>query len=117
MTSAIPRSLFRGYVTLAHQSNRTAGKNRPGVIARPRPGLDAGAPATIELAHSPAEPRAPMSRVPRLLPIQEVAGQLRQSDKTVRRRIAEGELHVHRLGRQLRVSEEDLLAYMNRHRR
>lgn len=56
------------------------------------------------------------SRLPRLLSLPDVAQTLRVSVKTVRRWIAQGELRIHTLGRQLRVSEEDLSAFINRRR-
>ena len=54
--------------------------------------------------------------LPRLFSINEVAAELDVSPKTVRRWIAAGELPVHRLGRQLRISEADLLAFIARSR-
>jgi excisionase family DNA binding protein len=59
----------------------------------------------------------PSSRLPRLLDVTAVAKHLGVSTKTVRRRIEGGELHVHRVGRQLRISEEDLVIFLNRDRR
>jgi excisionase family DNA binding protein len=47
----------------------------------------------------------------------QVAEQLGLSTKTIRRWIDRGELHVHRLGRQIRISEEDLAAFLRGHRR
>lgn len=52
----------------------------------------------------------------RLLGVVEVAERLALSTKTVRRAITRQELRVHRLGRQIRVSEEDLQAFLARHR-
>jgi excisionase family DNA binding protein len=46
-----------------------------------------------------------------------VAKKLSVSTKTIRRWIERGELHVHRLGRQIRISEEDLVAFLASHRR
>jgi excisionase family DNA binding protein len=48
----------------------------------------------------------------RLLTVQQVAEICGISPKTVRRWIASGELHVYRLGRQLRVSPSDLAAFL-----
>ena len=48
------------------------------------------------------------ARLPRLLTIPEVAAHLKISTKTVRRWIERGELHAYRVGRQLRIAEEDL---------
>ena len=50
------------------------------------------------------------NRCPRLFTVTEVAEQMKVSGRTVRRKISGGELHFHRLGRQIRVSEEDLLS-------
>jgi excisionase family DNA binding protein len=57
------------------------------------------------------------SRLPRLLTIAGVAEQCLVSTKTVRRWIARGELPVHQLGRQIRVSESDLFAHLEQRRR
>jgi excisionase family DNA binding protein len=59
----------------------------------------------------------PSSRAPRYLSVSNVAVELGVSVKTVRRWIERQELHVYRLGRQLRISEEDLLAFTNARRR
>jgi excisionase family DNA binding protein len=48
-----------------------------------------------------------------LLSVQEVASMLNVSSKTIRRMIARGFLHHHRVGRAVRVSSEDLRAYTN----
>lgn len=58
----------------------------------------------------------PPSRLPRLLALKDVAQMLQVSVKTVRRWIEQGELRIHTLGRQLRVSEEDLSAFINKRR-
>ena len=57
------------------------------------------------------------SRLPRLLAVGEVAELLQVSSKTVRRWIERQELRTHRLGRQLRVSEEDLAAFLGQRRK
>lgn len=49
-----------------------------------------------------------------LLSIQAVAELLGVSTKTVRRLIAGGDLAAHRIGGSLRISEEDLRAYLSR---
>lgn len=54
---------------------------------------------------------------PQFFTPREVADALGVSVKTVRRRIADGTLHVHRIGRQLRVSEDDYRAYVALQRR
>jgi excisionase family DNA binding protein len=59
----------------------------------------------------------PPSRIPPLLTIPAVAERLGVSTRTVRRWISRKELHVHQLGRQLRVSEEDLKLFVGRTRK
>ena len=54
--------------------------------------------------------------VPRLLSIATVALHLDVSQKTVRRPVDDGQLPVHRVGRQVRVSEADLAAFIARSR-
>lgn len=56
-------------------------------------------------------------RLPAFLSVDETRKVLGVSAKTVRRWIERGELHVHRLGRQIRISEEDLAAFVAQHRR
>jgi excisionase family DNA binding protein len=60
-------------------------------------------------AETPTGQRADL---PRLLSLTKVAAQLDVSTKTVRRAIKRGELPVHRIGRQARVSDWDLAAYI-----
>ncbi len=50
-----------------------------------------------------------------LLTISEVAEFCRVSTRTVRRWIERGELAAHRLGRQVRISEKDLRAFLREH--
>jgi excisionase family DNA binding protein len=57
------------------------------------------------------------SPMARFFSVSEVATQLGVSTKTVRRWIEREELHVHHLGRQLRVSDEDLSAFIRQCRR
>lgn len=54
--------------------------------------------------------------LPHLFSIETVAAMLDVSPKTVRRWISAGELPVHRLGRQIRISEADLAAFIARAR-
>ena len=61
--------------------------------------------------------RAPLQHL-RLLSLGTVANRLEVLIKTVRRWIGRGELRAHDLGRQIvRVSEEDLMAFVNHRRR
>lgn len=48
-----------------------------------------------------------------LLSVKQVASHLGVSAKTVRRMITRGDLPQHRVGRNVRVSQEDLRAYAN----
>jgi len=56
------------------------------------------------------------SHSPRMRSVNDVAEMLRLSTTTVLRMIAREEVRIHRLGRVLRVSQEDLAAFTNRHR-
>ena len=49
-----------------------------------------------------------------LLTVKEVAGVLKVAVKTVRREIKRGELPAIRIGRQLRISADDLVLYIRR---
>lgn len=46
-----------------------------------------------------------------------VAARLQVHTKTVRRLIEAGELHVHQIGRQHRIAEDDLLAFIAQRRK
>ncbi len=50
--------------------------------------------------------------LPKVYSIREIADHLKVSDKTVRRWINHGELTAHRMGRQLRISEPDFVAFI-----
>ena len=68
--------------------------------------------------HRATPPRpATAARLPCLLAVSEVAELLQVSSKTVRRWIARQELRTHRLGRQLRMAEEDLAAFLGQRRK
>ena len=51
-----------------------------------------------------------------LLSVTAVVQRLGVSEKTIRRLIARGALRVHRIGRQIRVSEADLAHFLEQHR-
>ncbi len=55
---------------------------------------------------------APDTPISRLLTIAEVAEHLRVDPKTVRRRIAGGELAAYRVGRQWRITEDQLTQFL-----
>jgi excisionase family DNA binding protein len=58
------------------------------------------------------------SRLPLLLTVKQAAEVLGQCEKTIRRRIEDGDIPVHRPGgRAIRIAEADLLAYIARTRR
>jgi excisionase family DNA binding protein len=59
---------------------------------------------------TPAKPRL------RLLSVDDIADDLGVSTKTIRRLIDGGELRAHRIGRALRVSEDEVRQYLNRRR-
>ena len=79
-------------------------------------------PASYERDAAPTRPATQprpttASRLPRLLAVGEVAELLQVSSKTVRRWIERQELRTHRLGRQLRVADEDLAAFLGQRRK
>jgi excisionase family DNA binding protein len=57
------------------------------------------------------------ARLSRLLTVADAAEHLKVDPRTVRRLIKKKTLHFHQVGRQLRVSEEDLAAYLGACRR
>lgn len=57
--------------------------------------------------------RAP-TLAPAFFTIPETAKRLKVSPKTVRRWIEHGTLKVHRFGKQIRITETDLLAFVER---
>ena len=54
--------------------------------------------------------------LPTLYSIREIADHIKVSDKTVRRWIDQGRLPVHRIGRQLRISQPDLDVFIRTRR-
>ncbi len=63
----------------------------------------------------PLRPRRPHAAAPEpLLSVADAAAHLQVSTKTVRRLLARGELGASRVGRQLRISRSELLAYLRR---
>lgn len=70
--------------------------------------------AVIQLPASSQAENTPRHAIPGapLLDIPEIGRRLDVCDKTVRRFIARGDLHAYRVGRQLRVSEEDLFRFL-----
>jgi excisionase family DNA binding protein len=52
-------------------------------------------------------------KLPRLLSVDESAGVAHVSPKTIRRRMASGQLRYYRIGSRTLVGEEDLLAMLN----
>lgn len=84
--------------------------------------LNRSIPASPERDVAPKRRAAPprpttACRLPHLLGVNEVATLLQVSSKTVRRWIVRRELRTHRLGRQLRVAEEDLNAFLAQRRK
>ncbi len=59
------------------------------------------------------QPAAPARRAAtRMLSVKATAEQLNLSQKSVRRLIGRGELVAHRIGRSLRIAEEDLRVFL-----
>jgi len=54
--------------------------------------------------------------VPQMHDVEVVAQRLGVASKTVRRMIARGELPVHRIGKLLRISDDDLVEYLTKRR-
>jgi excisionase family DNA binding protein len=84
--------------------------DRAGVLARP----DAAEPSSSSLTAS-----SPMANTPQygthgapMLDIPEVGRRLKVCVRTVRRFITRGDLGAYRVGRQLRISEEELLRFL-----
>ena len=67
----------------------------------------------------PAKPRPQPSatRAIELLTTADAADELQVSEKTIRRWINDGDLHVHRLGRAIRIARDDLTAFVTARRR
>jgi len=61
-------------------------------------------------------PNSP-TRLPRFFSVRQIADHVGVSTKTVARWIKAGDLHAHRLGRQLRIAEEDALNFTAGRRR
>ena len=59
----------------------------------------------------------PSTRLPQFLSVRAFAEQVDVSTKTVGRWIKSGDLHVHRLGRQIRITEEDAISFAAYRRR
>ena len=58
----------------------------------------------------------PRTDRPRLMSIDDVAHTLGVSPRTVKRRIADGDLAAHKVGRQWRIAISDLEGYLRKHR-
>jgi excisionase family DNA binding protein len=54
---------------------------------------------------------------PTCFSVKEVAKRISISEKSVRRWVTAGDLHHHKLGASIRVSEEDLTSFLAAHRR
>lgn len=70
----------------------------------------------VAAAVPPGTPSPPHRPPPALLDAEAVARRLGLSLRSVRRLIARGELPVHRLGRAVRISEDDLVRFLATHR-
>lgn len=65
---------------------------------------------------SPNPTAAPRRASTRLFTIQQVADETQVSVKTIRRRIDAGDLVAHRIGKSLRIAEDDFRAFLNKSR-
>ncbi len=54
--------------------------------------------------------------LPLFFTIRDIAERCRVSARTVQRWIRDGELTIHRLGRQIRISEQEFAHFLRRHR-
>jgi excisionase family DNA binding protein len=88
-----------------------------GVVGRCWPAISTA--AFIITKDSPMTPTLSGARrlAARMLTVDQTAEQLQLSPKSVRRLIENNELVVHRIGRCIRVSEDDLQVFLNRRRR
>jgi excisionase family DNA binding protein len=57
-------------------------------------------------------PSTASNRLPRLYAVRDTAVYAQTSEKTVRRWLKSGVVPFHRLGRQIRIAEADLLAFL-----
>jgi excisionase family DNA binding protein len=67
-------------------------------------------PSTTKLSGAVTMTR-PTPRLPQFLTVRSLAEKLGVSTKTVGRWIERSELRVHRLGRQIRIAEEDAISF------
>jgi len=65
---------------------------------------------------SPNPTAAPRRGSTRLFTIPQVADEAQVSVKTIRRRINAGDLIAHRIGKSLRITEDDFRAFLNKNR-
>jgi excisionase family DNA binding protein len=56
-------------------------------------------------------------KLPNFLTLEQIAERLQVCPRTLTRAIERGDLHAHRLGRQIRISEDDAAAFMAVRRR
>ncbi len=56
------------------------------------------------------------SPLPALYPVTEIAKLLKVSPRTVRRWIEKGDLTAHRFGRQIRITDSDLVTFIRQRR-
>ncbi len=59
----------------------------------------------------------PPTRLPQFFSVADIAHHVGVSTRTIKRWIKHGDLHAHRLGRQLRIAEDDVDAFIASRRR
>ena len=69
----------------------------------------------VKKARTPAQVVAGATGSLKLLSVKHAAAYAKVSTQTVRRLIKAGNLKSYRVGRQIRIDEADLLAYLHRH--
>jgi excisionase family DNA binding protein len=74
-------------------------------------------PFSTALITRNCEMKRVLPSTPAMLTVADVAGRLQLCTKTVRRAIEVGELHVHQIGRQHRIAEDDLLLFIAKRRK
>jgi excisionase family DNA binding protein len=74
-------------------------------------------PRTDRMRAYPAKTAAPSPWIPRMIAVDELAESLGVCSRTVRRWIAHGDLHAHRLGRRILIAEQDAAAFVAAGRR
>jgi excisionase family DNA binding protein len=113
---AVEDDLTRLLRTLARQAVLEAFNAIREALETPTSPTEAASDVVMPWAKSPVqtanEADQSMGRVGQFLPVAAAAKKLKVSEKTVRRKIATGELRAHRVGKLVRIGEPDLADYL-----